>query len=105
MNSVQFIQTTPEALAELIKDGVKSLFNDLLKEFPTPNNDELLTREQTCNFLQIDVVTLWRWSKAGKVVSYGIGNRRYFKKSELMASLIPLNSKKVLRGNNLNPIV
>lgn len=104
MNSVQFIQTTPEALAELIKDGVRSLFNDLKKEFSTPQNDELLTNEQTCQFLQIDKVTLWRWSKTGKVNPYGIGRRRYYIKSELMTSLIALNSPKVSKLNTLNPL-
>jgi hypothetical protein len=103
--TVQFLQTTPEALAELINDGVRSLFSDLKKEFSTPQNDELLTNEQTCQFFQIDKVTLWRWSKKGKVNPYGIGSRRYYLKSELMASLIPLNSPKVSKLNTSNPLV
>lgn len=53
-------------------------------------NDELLTRTQTCKFLQIDSSTLWHWTNKGKVKAYGIANRRYYKRSELIESLTPL---------------
>jgi hypothetical protein len=56
----------------------------------THNTDELLTREQTCDYLQIDSSTLWHWTNKGKVIAYGIGNRRYYKKAELLECLIPL---------------
>ena len=91
MSTLQFIQTTPEALVELIKKSVKSQLEDLKKDFQTHNPDELLTREQTCEFLQIDSSTLWHWTNKGKVIAYGIGNRRYYKKAELLECLKPLN--------------
>ena len=78
---------SPERLSELIKDGVKSQLEDFKKEISTHNPDELLTREQTCQFLQIDSSTLWHWTNKGKVLAYGIGNRRYYKKAELLKSL------------------
>ena len=56
----------------------------------THNPDELLTREQTCDYLQIDSSTLWHWTNKGKVIAYGIGNRRYYKKAELLECLKPL---------------
>ena len=74
-------------LTELIKDGVKSQLNDFKETLQTHNPDELLTREQTCKFLQIDSSTLWAWTNKGKVKAYGIGNRRYYKKAELLESL------------------
>jgi hypothetical protein len=74
-------------LKELIKDGIKSQLKDFKETFQTHNPDELLTREQTCKFLQIDSSTLWAWTNKGKVISYGIGNRRYYKKAELLESL------------------
>lgn len=90
MSTLQFIQTTPEALADLIKEGVKSQLEDFKKNLQTHNPDELLTREETCKFLQIDSSTLWHWTNKGKVTAYGIGNRRYYKKAELLKSLKPL---------------
>jgi len=90
MSTLQFIQTTPEALADLINEGVKSQLEDFKKTISTPNTDELLTREQTCEFLQIDSSTLWHWTNKGRVKAYGIANRRYYKKAELVECLIPL---------------
>lgn len=49
--------------------------------------DQLLTREETCKFLKIDSSTLWAWTNKGKVKAYGIGSRRYYKRSELLESL------------------
>lgn len=88
MSLLQFIQTTPEQLAELIKEGVKSQLDDFKKDLQTHNPDELLTREETCKFLSIDSSTLWAWTNKGKVKAYGIGNRRYYKKAELLDALI-----------------
>jgi hypothetical protein len=81
---------SPERLTELIKEGVKSQLNDFKETFNTHNPDELLTRTETCKFLQIDSSTLWHWTNKGKVLAYGIGNRRYYKKAELLENLKPL---------------
>jgi hypothetical protein len=78
-------------LTQLIKDGVKSQLNDFKENFNTQNPDELLTRTETCKYLQIDSSTLWHWTNKGKVKAYGIGNRRYYKKAELLESLKRLN--------------
>ncbi len=89
-NSILLQNVSPETLTELIKEGVKSQLDDFAKELQAHNPDELLTREQTCEFLQIDSSTLWHWTNKGKVTAYGIGNRRYYKKAELLESLKPL---------------
>tara|TARA_B110000091_G_scaffold143951_1_gene153713 strand:+ start:289 stop:570 length:282 start_codon:yes stop_codon:yes gene_type:complete len=82
---LQNLNTTD--LTQLIKDGVKSQLENFKETLNTHNPDELLTREQTCKFLQIDSSTLWAWTNKGKVKAYGIGNRRYYKKAELLESL------------------
>jgi len=88
--SILLQNVSPERLTELIEDGIKSQLKNLKKEISTHDPDELLTRSETCKFLQIDSSTLWHWTNKGKVIAYGIGNRRYYKKSELLKSLIPL---------------
>ena len=88
--SILLQNVSPERLTELIEDGIKSQLKNLKKEISTHDPDELLTRSETCKFLQIDSSTLWHWTKKGKVIAYGIGNRRYYKKSELLKSLTPL---------------
>ncbi|WP_047416055.1 helix-turn-helix domain-containing protein [Cellulophaga sp. Hel_I_12] len=91
MDTVQFIQTTPQQLADLITDGVKIQLQELKKNLDSQNaNDDLLTREEACKFLSINSSTLWAWSNKCKVKTYGIGNRRYYKRSELLECLKPV---------------
>jgi hypothetical protein len=90
-NSILLQNLNTADLTQLIKDGVKSQLEDFKKTLQTHNPDELLTRTETCKFLQIDSSTLWHWTNKGKVIAYGIGNRRYYKKAELLESLKPLN--------------
>ena len=88
MNSIIISEKTSLELARLINEGVKSQFDDLKKDLNSNKaNDELLTREETYEFLKIDSSTLWRWQKKGKVKAYGIENRRYYKRSELLECL------------------
>jgi hypothetical protein len=85
-------QTSPRELSELITEGVKKQIETLRDALLAKDaDDELLTREQACQFLQIDPSTLWAWQNRGRVTAYGIsGNRRYYKRSELMEALKPL---------------
>lgn len=88
MSTLQFIQTTPEQLAELINDRVKTQFQKLRTDLLNQEaNDQLLTRAEACEFLKIEQTTLWHWTNKGKVKAYGIGNRRYYKRSELLECL------------------
>lgn len=89
-NSILLQNLSPETLTELIKEGVKSQLADFIKDLQTHNPDELLSRDEVCKLLQIDSSTLWHWTNKGKVKAYGIGNRRYYKKAELLESLKPL---------------
>lgn len=90
VNSILLQNLNSEQLAKLINESVKSQLEDFRKGLELFNPDELLTREQTCKLLQIDQSTLYHWTKKGKVTAYGIANRRYYKKSELLNSLQPL---------------
>ncbi len=67
-----------------VKDGIQEIQNEIqFKDI----SEELLTREQTCDFLKIDSSTLWAWTNKQKVKAYGIGARRYYKRSELLECL------------------
>lgn len=89
-NSILLQIISPEQLSELISLGLKSQLEELKNSLSIHNPDELLTREETCKFLQIDSSTLWAWTNKGKVKAYGIANRRYYKKNELLECLKPL---------------
>ena len=89
-NSILLQNVSSDQFTELMATVFKSQLEDFKKSFNTHNPDELLTREQTCDFLQIDSSTLWHWTNKGKVIAYGIGNRRYYKKAELLECLTQL---------------
>ncbi|MBV6484257.1 MAG: hypothetical protein KFKLKKLM_00751 [Flavobacteriales bacterium] len=85
--------TTTEQLVNLISENVKSQLLDFKKSLQSNEaNDELLTRDETCKLLQIDSSTLWAWTNKGKVTAYGIANRRYYKRSEIMEALTVLKT-------------
>lgn len=87
-NSILLESLTVEQLQQLVGTSIKNGIEDLQKELHTKtNSEELLTREEACQFLKIDSSTLWAWTNKGKVKAYGIGARRYYKRSELMESL------------------
>lgn len=68
---------------ELLKQKNHSESND--------DSDDLITREEACAFLSINKTSLWKHTKSGKLKSYGLGNRVYYKKSEILVSVKPLN--------------
>lgn len=64
-----------------------------IEKLNTPNNDdeELLSRIETAKLLKFNLTTLWKHTKSGKLRSYGIGNRVYYKREEILNSLTRLN--------------
>lgn len=87
-NSIILQDLSVEELQELIGSTVKKNVAELHKELQSNKfAEELLTREETCKFLKIDSSTLWAWTNKGKVRAYGIGARRYYKRSELLECL------------------
>lgn len=89
--SILLQELSVEELQLLIDTSIKNGIQDFQKDLQTKDNsEELMTREETCQFLKIDSSTLWAWTNKGKVRAYGIGARRYYKRSELMECLILL---------------
>lgn len=79
---------TLEQLVEAIKPLIQP--QKAVTESEQPEN-ELLTREQVCKLLSINKTTLWKHTKSGKLKSLGLGNRVYYKKSEVLESVKHLN--------------
>jgi len=87
-NSILLQDITPHELSELIKESIKTQLGDIKKELQSGEiKDQLLSRTETCKLLKIDPSTLWNWTNKGKVKAYGIANKRYYKRSELLESI------------------
>ena len=88
-NQIIFEVLSKKELQDLI---FKSLDEAVKNNLTVPQEkEELLTREEASNLLKIDLSTLWRWTNKGQVISYGIGKRVFYKKAELLNSLIKID--------------
>lgn len=83
--------------AEQIKTLFQGLQNQLAElkqnlEPKTPN--EYLTRNEVSVLLKCDLSTIHNWTKRGKLIPYGIGNRVYYKRAEVEGVLLPFGKNK-----------
>jgi excisionase family DNA binding protein len=88
--SILLHSMTPEELKQIIKEVIQEELLEVRKQLEENDSEVLLTRQETCEFLKISITTLWQWTKKGKIESYGIGNRVYYKKEDLLKSLVLL---------------
>jgi hypothetical protein len=94
MNLIQLIQVTPEELVTMITESVKNHFQELSKKMEvktTSIEKEFLTRKETAQLFQISLVTIHEWQNNGILKPYKMGNRTYFKYSELLDVLYKSN--------------
>jgi excisionase family DNA binding protein len=92
MNKLQLIEITTDELQELINNAIKSEFDKLKNHFQPVEPEYYLTRTEVANLLKINITTLWNWTKKGRLKSYGIGERVYYKRKEIENSIILINS-------------
>lgn len=92
-NQILISELTPEQLEALIGTSVEHQFSIFQKQQALfKANDELLSREEASKFLKIDLSTLYHWTNKGKIKAYAIGTRRYYKRTELLECLKPINT-------------
>ena len=53
--------------------------------------NELLTPEEVCKLLSCKRTCLWKHTKTGNLKSYGLGNRVYYKRDEVLFAVKPIN--------------
>jgi excisionase family DNA binding protein len=87
-NSTILNNVSPTDLKQLMESILDSKLTPILNKL-SGNTDghELLTRNQVCELLDIDLSTLHHWRKKGKITAQGIGSRVYFKRSDVEAAL------------------
>ena len=71
---------------EIVKDITLAL-KGYTTNLQNPDNETLLTREETAKLLSVSLVTLWDWTKKDIIPAYRIGNKVRYKKSEVLKSL------------------
>jgi hypothetical protein len=91
MSQIQFIQVTPEELQNAIIEGVKLQLEEFKKHFVPKEPNRYLTRQDVADMLQIDLSSLWNWTKKGTLTSYQISGRVYYKLDEVENAIVKLN--------------
>lgn len=89
-NVTQLHNTTPEQLQDAILQGVKQQLEELKKQYQPKEPEEYLSRAEVAKMLKVDISTVHNWGKSGKLTKWAIGNRIYFKRSEVEQAIIQL---------------
>ena len=76
------LQQLAEALAPLLQPQSVAILEPL---------NEFIKRDEACELLSINLSSLWKHTKSGKLKSYGIGNRVLYKRSEVLEAVKPIN--------------
>jgi hypothetical protein len=86
MQTVQFLQITPNELVNLISEKVR----EQLQEFSqasntkTDNPNPHFTRKQTAQYFGVSLNCINDWCNKKILTPYKVGQRTYFKRSELV---------------------
>lgn len=83
-------QITPQELTDNILIGVDCRLKEFFDKYQPliKDEEELMTVDETIKFLKCSKQALWNWRKNGILPSYRLGNRVYYKKSDIYQKLI-----------------
>lgn len=68
-------------------DKMSEHIDVLIKNSQKHDPNELLDKKETAKLLKVSVSSIWLWTKKGKLKSYGIEGRVYYKRAEVLAAL------------------
>ena len=88
-----------EEFTNLIVKLIKNEINLNLKYSRINKPEAYLTRKETAKILQISLTCLNDWSNKGILIPYKLGNRTYFKLSDIEMKLNISNSKNTQNEN------
>jgi len=90
MSEITIIQSSSRELEDAIAKRFQIEIEKLKEHFQPKEPDVFMTRHEVAGFLKCDISTIHNWVVKGKLKPYGIGNRVYFKRKEVLNSIIPL---------------
>jgi hypothetical protein len=91
METIQFISTSPNALANLIDEKIKAQLDELKQNFTPKEPDEFMSRNETAKLLKISLVCLHDWMNKGILKPYKMGNKTYFSRKEVTEQMFNSN--------------
>ncbi|MEI6190577.1 MAG: helix-turn-helix domain-containing protein [Chitinophagia bacterium] len=70
-------------------DDIEKQITDLKKSLQPKSVEDYLTRNEAADMLKCDVSTIHNWTKKKKLIAHKIGNRVYYKRSQIESVMIP----------------
>lgn len=84
-----------KALLEEHTERLKAELLEMLESIKTENSQnneiELMTIEQTCQYLNITRSTLHQWAKKGRLKQHALEGRIYYKRPEVQQAMMLIN--------------
>lgn len=87
MNNVVLSPIEIGNLIDRIATRTAELIQSTHNTQPNPA-DDLITPKEASEILQCSMVTIWRYEKKGRIQPFGIGGKKYFKRSEILQSIV-----------------
>lgn len=85
------IQELRNEIEEIVSEKTTDLITKI-NVIDEKTSESLLSIKEAAEFLGVSTATLWRMRKAGNIPEYMIGAQVYFKRSEILKSLIPVTN-------------
>ena len=89
---LQLISISFDDLKDLFGQVLKTELEAVKKHLQPKQPNEYLTRKEVSEMLKIDISSVHNWSKRGILIPHQIGNRVYFKMSEVENAIVQLKS-------------
>ena len=93
MQTLQFIGLTPQEFKKDLLESIEEVLSSIEEQKKPEETLELLTTKEVAKILRVNKQTVRRWTEAGRLKSYGIGNRVYYKRHEVEGCLINLTPR------------
>ena len=95
MTQIQVFQLSVEDLSTMIRQSVATELqkvSNFITTTPKDDLEQILTRKEVCELFGVTEATLFNWNNDKILVNYKVGRRVYYKKSDVLAILNPLNA-------------
>jgi len=83
----KIIITTPEVLRTLIQDSIREALPEQTAKPKDPEKEELLKISDVAKIFKVSQTTIHQWKKQGKIPFVKMGDRLYFKRSDINKKL------------------
>ena len=85
---VKIVQLSVEELKQIVQAACQEVVQLTAAQ---RNPQDLITRQELAEWLKIDLSTIHNWKKTGKIKAYQLGNRVYFRRSEVETAIQRIN--------------